>query len=119
MGVFCCRDSVFKSLTRAAAKAASSRFRRFGALPTAPDWAQRAAVCETCHLRVIHKGVSYCGRPFLELIQRDPAEDGCGCPCHDKAKDPTEHCPLNPFNRRAARDELDACECKWCSAISS
>jgi hypothetical protein len=79
-----------------------------------PRWAERAAACETCPLRVIRCGVSYCGQPFLEKVDRDPAIDGCGCPCHAKAKSPTEHCPLNRFNRAVETTAAGGCTCKWC-----
>jgi hypothetical protein len=83
-----------------------------GILPTPDSWAQRAEICERCPLRVVRKGVSYCGKPLLEQIQRD-ATDGCGCPTHDKAKDPHEHCPLT-IRHQATRQVGAPCDCKWC-----
>ena len=102
------------TLARAAAKSAGARMRRLGALPVAANWAQRAALCESCPLRVIQRGISYCGTPFLQRVDRDPAFDGCGCPCHDKAKSPQEHCPLD-FDHRPARKPAGRCDCKWCA----
>ena len=86
-------------------------------LRQAVDWAQRARICETCSMRRIVRGVSYCGRPFLQQVQRDHAEDGCGCPCHDKARDPSEHCPIDERHRPATRQD-GACTCKWCAAAA-
>jgi hypothetical protein len=108
-----CCGSRLASLTHAAAKFAASRLRSLGLLPVRNDWAARAAVCERCPLRVIRGRVSYCGRPFLDEVIRDPATQGCGCPTHAKAKDPAEHCPLDPHNRPASRTDGD-CSCKWC-----
>jgi len=108
----CC--GTFRSLSRAAAKSAGARLRRMGILPTPDSWAQRAEICERCPLRVVRKGVSYCGKPLLEQIQRD-ATAGCGCPTHDKAKDLQEHCPLT-IHHRAARQAGAHCDCKWCQA---
>jgi hypothetical protein len=87
-----------------------------GLLPTRQDWTARAEICEKCPLRVMEKGVSYCGRPFLRQIDRDPAIDGCGCPTRAKAKDPAEHCPVNSRYQLATRDPV--CNCKWCNALS-
>jgi hypothetical protein len=110
---FCCRSGTFAALSRAAAKSAASRLRRLGVLPEAVKWSHRAAVCEACPLRTIHAGVSYCGRPLLRQIDRDPAQDGCGCPTRAKAKAPDEHCPIDSANRPAARTN-GPCTCKWC-----
>src|SRR5918993_5352932 len=106
MSAFSCCTSAFTTLSRAAARSAASRLRRLGLLPESVDWAQRAAVCERCHLRVVQGGISYCGRPFLEHVSRDPAHDGCGCPTRAKAKSPGEHCPLD-WAHRAARQLPD------------
>jgi hypothetical protein len=96
------------------AKAASARFRQMGLTATATRWADRAAVCESCPMRVVHRGVSYCGTPFLKLIDRDPVTEGCGCPTRDKAKSPNEHCPVDrQFNLPVIRDGV--CSCRWCS----
>jgi len=102
------------SVVRAAPKAASARLRQAGMLSDASGWEERAAVCETCHLRVVRCGVSYCGVPLLEFPDRDEAVDGCGCPCRDKAKSPGEHCPLPG----APGDASAACSCKWCRATA-
>jgi hypothetical protein len=106
----CC--GTFKALSRAAAKSAAAKLRRAGLLPVKVDWTRRAETCERCPLLVSRKGVSYCGRPFFEQVDRDQAADGCGCPTHEKAKDPSEHCPLNDRHLPARRDE--GCDCKWC-----
>ena len=109
----CCETGGLAALSRAAAKAAAGRLRRLGLLPEAVDWARRAAVCETCPLRTIRNGVSYCGRPFLQMVDRDPAHHGCGCPTRAKAKSPDDHCPLDENNRPAQRT-AEGCTCKWC-----
>jgi len=109
----CCRNN-FAALSRAAAKALSARFRQMGLSRAAPDWARRAAECERCPMRVVRAGTSFCGRPFLENIDRDPAIHGCGCPTHAKARDPREHCPLDARNRPAARIGGN-CSCRWCA----
>lgn len=114
MVAFLCCGSTFASLSRAAAKSAASRLRRLGIIREAADWSRRASVCETCPMRVIHRGTSYCGRPFLQQIDRDPAEHGCGCPTIAKAKDPHEHCPLD-WRHHAARLLPEGCSCKWCN----
>src|SRR5258708_38824896 len=111
MGVFACCGT-FKVLSRAAAKSAASKLRRAGLLPVRVDWSQRAETCERCPLRVVRKGVSFCGRPFFEQVDRDNATDGCGCPTHEKAKDPGEHCPLNTRHQPAVSGSN--CDCKWC-----
>src|SRR4051812_36594636 len=111
---FACCSSAFAAITKAAAKAASARLRKLAVLPTHRDWPARAAICERCHMRVLHRGVSYCGRPFLQEIDRDPVTDGCGCPTREKAKSPREHCPIDLHNS-PARDISGRCNCKWCS----
>jgi hypothetical protein len=110
----CCGGNLFATLSRAAAKAASAKLRRLSVLPVKQDWAARAAVCERCHMRVLHRGVSYCGQPLLRQIDRDPAIDGCGCPTREKAKDPKEHCPIDSRNQ-PAHPISPPCSCKWCS----
>jgi len=110
----CC--STFRILSRAAAKAASARLRALGANRVQPDWARRAETCERCPLRVVRRGVSYCGRPLLERVARDKHLEGCGCPTVAKAKTPGEHCPLNTRHRPATTDTT--CDCKWCAAIT-
>ena len=106
------------ALSGAAAKSAASRLRGLGLLPEAVDWARRASLCETCHLRTVRGGVSYCGRPLLRQISRDPAVDGCGCPTRAKAKSPDEHCPLDRGNRPAVQEGA-RCTCKWCVITDS
>ena len=111
----CSNGSAFRSISVAMAKGAAARLRRTGVLATRPDWADRAAVCERCPLLVIRGGVSHCGTPFLQLLHRDPAVDGCGCPTRDKAKRPGEHCPVTPAHLPAGRAS-GQCSCKWCVA---
>ena len=111
VSVFACCQNTFATLSRAAAKAASARLRRLAVLPVRRDWAARAAVCERCHVRYVQRGVSYCGKPLLQDIDRDPATDGCGCPTHDKAKSPEEHCPLDARNQ-PAQSGAAGCNCK-------
>ena len=97
-------------LSRAAAKSAAAKLRGVGALSLHPQWAARAQACERCPMRVIRRGVSYCGEPLLQQIERRTHE-GCGCPTIAKAKSPGEHCPV-------AQDytppDPNACNCKWC-----
>lgn len=114
LGLRCC-GSAFASLSRAAAKSAAARLRRLGLLAEATDWARRSTLCETCPLRHIEKGITYCGRPFLRQIERIAAEEGCGCPTHEKAKSPDEHCPLD-WRNHPARQLPEGCTCKWCNA---
>ena len=109
------RFSRFAAISRAAAKAAGAKLRRIGALPVRVDWAARAAICEQCPLRVVHRGTSYCGTPYLRQTDRDPATDGCGCPTRDKARGPAEHCPLDVRHRPAGHID-GRCNCKWCGA---
>ena len=118
----CCQSGLgsisatFRDLSRAAAKSAAARMREAGLLPVRVDWVRRATECERCPLRVIRCGVSYCGKPFLNQISRQPEVDGCGCPTRVKAKAPDEHCPLNSQNRAAAPTGK-TCDCKWCDLI--
>ena len=111
----CARSTIWRDLSRAAAKAASAKFRQIRLAPTSPMWAQRAEVCERCPLRFVRQGKSYCGRPFLSHMERDASVEGCGCPTHDKAKDPSEHCPLTPGNYPASHAGVAGCDCKWCA----
>lgn len=108
----CCNR--FAALSRAAARAGMARLQRLGLARVHPEWARRASICETCPLRVIHRGASYCGTPFLSRIDRDAA-DGCGCPCIPKAKAREEHCPLDR-ELHPARQSGGRCSCRWCSA---
>jgi hypothetical protein len=101
-------------LMSAVVKASAVWVRRLGVLGVADGWEIRAAECERCHLRVIQCGVSYCGKPFLRQIEREPAVDGCGCPCREKARTPGEHCPLDRRQLPAAR-QGGQCTCKWCT----
>jgi hypothetical protein len=90
-----------------------------GLRPQMVEWSARAAICERCPLRVIRRGVSYCGKPLLERVERE-VHEGCGCPTRDKAKDPKEHCPVDVRHRAAAPANRGArgCNCKWCAAVS-
>ena len=115
MSVLTCCTEGFRSLSRAAAKAAKARLRAMGLGANAPDWQRRAETCERCPLRVVRHNVSYCGRPLLERVDRDVETEGCGCPTHAKAKSPDEHCPLDRANR-AALVIAGNCNCKWCRA---
>jgi hypothetical protein len=113
MACFGCTGNSFRSITSAMAKAASARLRSIGAGKIAVDWERRAAICETCAMRVVRRGVSYCGTPFLQMVDRDPVADGCGCPTRDKAKSPQEHCPVD---RRFGLPVAGSCNCKWCES---
>jgi len=115
VSVFTCCENSLRALSKAAAKSASSRMRSMGLLPAKTDWVMRATICETCPLRVVSRGASYCGRPFLQKIDRDPVLDGCGCPTRAKAQDPTEHCPITPRFLKSSETPTD-CNCKWCEA---
>jgi hypothetical protein len=117
MACFNCGTNSFRSISSAMAKAASAKLRQLGALKTSVDWAARAAVCETCPMRVVQRGVSYCGTPFLQQIDRDPLVDGCGCPTREKAKSPDEHCPVDGrFGLPALR--AGQCNCRWCASTN-
>src|SRR4051794_10139515 len=94
MSLFGCCRSTLKTLSRAAAKSAAAKVRAAGGLRVSTDWARRTEFCERCALRVVRHGVSYCGKPLLEGIDRQPAQ-GCGCPVLAKARDPSEHCPIS------------------------
>jgi hypothetical protein len=110
----------FGSVSRAAVKFAGAIARRAGASATHPDWVARATICERCPLRVVAGNVSYCGQPFHRMPDRDEAEDGCGCPTRDKARDPGEHCPLTLRNQSATPEPGGAgvaCACKWCANL--
>jgi hypothetical protein len=117
MACFFCMGNSFRSISTAMAKAASSKLRQIGAAKTAVNWTMRAEICERCPLRVVRRGVSYCGTPFLQKIDRDPVIDGCGCPTRDKAQAPEEHCPL-PASFHAPVVE-GRCGCKWCAIDGS
>ncbi|MGD0463288.1 MAG: hypothetical protein ABSB74_12455 [Tepidisphaeraceae bacterium] len=108
---------VARFFLEAVGKFAAARLRGVGALTVHPDWQVRAAICERCPLRVIRCGVSYCGNPLLQQIDRDPAMDGCGCACRDKAKSPSEHCPIDHRHGPARRGGAD-CSCKWCARVN-
>jgi hypothetical protein len=113
----CCRrrPSAFAALSRAAARYTASVLRRGGASAVHRDWPARAAVCETCPMRVLVGNVSYCGQPAYRQPVRDPALDGCGCPTRDKARSPQEHCPMTPAMRPVRSSDGDRCDCKWCA----
>lgn len=104
------------TLARAAGKAATAKLRGIGMTPEYEDWNVRAEVCERCPLRVVQCGKSFCGPPLLRRPLRDPTVDGCGCPTHAKAKDPTEHCPINWQHDAASLHGPGriGCDCKWC-----
>ncbi|MBC7783751.1 MAG: hypothetical protein H7144_07915 [Burkholderiales bacterium] len=107
----------FIHLSRAAVKATAAKIRGAGLLRENVDWPRKAETCERCPLRVVQCGVSYCGKPFLQQIARDPVVDGCGCPTRAKAKDPKEHCPLTSDHLPAVRDN-NSCNCKWCNGLN-
>jgi hypothetical protein len=117
MACFSCGSTSFRSISAAMAKAASARLRNLGVGRTAIDWTARAAVCERCPMRVVHRGTSYCGTPFLQMLDRDPAIDGCGCPTRDKAKSPDEHCPVDRAFQLPVM-QAGRCNCKWCAAAN-
>jgi hypothetical protein len=117
LAVSCCTRSfrqTFATLSRAAAKAAGTQLRKLRGEAPARGWADRAAVCERCPMRVIERNISYCGRPLLQHINRDEATHGCGCPTIAKARTAGEHCPVDQRYRPAQR-RGDRCTCKWCS----
>jgi hypothetical protein len=116
----CCgrATNTLATLSRAAAKSAASRLRRLGLLSESVDWARRASACEACPMRVIQRGTSYCGRPLLRQVARQASEEGCGCPCREKARDPQEHCPVD-WSHRPARRTIEGCTCKWCNAYAA
>jgi len=113
MGFTACCSS-FAIFSRAAARYAGAIARRAGAAKVHPQWTTRAALCEQCPLRVGVGKVSYCGQPLHRKPDRDVAEEGCGCPTREKAKSPSEHCPLTPLHRAAQSGE-GRCDCKWCA----
>jgi hypothetical protein len=110
-------SGITRYFLQALGKFATARLRQVGAMSVYPDWQARAEVCERCALRVVSCGNSYCGSPLLKQIERDPAVDGCGCPCHDKAKSAGEHCPINERYQPAEKHD-GACNCKWCTVVS-
>lgn len=112
------RPSLSATLIRALYKFGGSIVRNYRMAPTHPDWAARAEACERCPLRVIQCGRSYCGKPFLQKVDRDPVVDGCGCPTHAKAKDPTEHCPIDRRMFPAQKNE-STCSCRWCGTLQA
>ncbi len=113
MACFGCNWDNWRALSQAAAKSAAARFRSIGGLRTESTWSVRAALCESCPIRHVSNGVTYCGKPFLEQIERHDPSEGCGCPTRDKAKTPGEHCPLDARHRPAIR-LAGHCTCKWC-----
>ena len=107
------RPGGLSAWSRAAAKYASARLRDAGLAETDPRAQERLRVCATCPLRVEHGGVAHCGRPMHLRPFADPhALPGCGCPLSDKARDPSEHCPLDDAEAAAG------CRCRWCTASS-
>jgi hypothetical protein len=115
MGTSANATGITRYLLEALGKFASARLRQVGALRVHPQWQARATICERCALRVVRCNISYCGNPLLQQIDRDPALDGCGCPCRDKAKSPSEHCPIDS-RYHAAQNHGESCSCKWCEA---
>jgi hypothetical protein len=107
------QNGVTRYFLEALGKFATARLRQVGAARVHPQWEDRAEVCERCSLRVVSCGASFCGNPFLKQLDRDPAVDGCGCPCRDKAKSPGEHCPVDA-HYQAAEQLAGECNCKWC-----
>jgi hypothetical protein len=110
--LFCTTNS-FRSISAAMAKSASARLRDLGAARVAPDWPAREQICARCPMHVLHRGIAYCGTPFLQKIDRDPATDGCGCPIRDKARSPGEHCPVTVRHQPSTPGA--PCDCKWCA----
>ena len=104
--------SSFAAVSRAAAKSASAKLRKAGALRVFTDRGRREAVCAGCPLRTVVRGVAHCGRPFLRQVGRPPTA-GCGCPIADKAASAAEHCPLGTNGRSASRGG-GRCNCRWC-----
>ena len=111
------RVAVFRQAIEALGRFATAQARRWGNGSIYPLWQVRAEVCETCTMRVVRCGVSYCGKPYLQQVSRDPAVDGCGCPCRDKARSANEHCPIDRKYEAAVPLRRD-CTCKWCMRIS-
>jgi hypothetical protein len=109
----CAASNRFRDISRAMAKSAGARLRQIGALPSSGDWVRRAEICENCPMRVVRAGVSYCGTPFLQKIDREPSQDGCGCPTREKAKSPSEHCPITRRHLPSTQSDV-GCNCKWC-----
>jgi hypothetical protein len=101
-------------LAQAGLKRTAAAFRSAGMASTAPDWPARAEVCARCTLVVVKCGKSYCGRPFLNQIERDEPTEGCGCPVLPKAKDPAEHCPRDLHYNKPTVNESGHCNCMWC-----
>ena len=108
----------FAVLSHAAARSAGARLRNLGVLRTDVNWLARLAVCRSCPLRTMSKGVPHCGKPLLQQLGRTPAQ-GCGCPLTDKAKRPAEHCPLTPAGAVRSAAKTKVCDCKWCAAQAS
>ena len=118
MSCWTCSPTVFRDLSRAMAKSAAAKLRTMKALPMAENWTLRAAACERCPLHRVYGSTTYCGKPFLRQIDRDPAVDGCGCPTREKAKSPAEHCPIDARNHPAVQGH-GTCNCKWCVSVTS
>lgn len=113
MVVISLQHSVVGQMSRAAFKAIRSQFRRLRLAPVDPRWPAKAEICLRCPLRVIEGKTVYCGKPYLHKPDRVDALDGCGCPVNAKAKDRTEHCPIN-WQHTAAAQPPRRCDCKWC-----
>ncbi|HQY89681.1 MAG TPA: hypothetical protein PK402_13595 [Tepidisphaeraceae bacterium] len=98
-------------------KKASSVFRSVGVGANHPQWEARAEICQRCPLLHVKCGKTYCGRPFLQQIEREEATEGCGCPVNAKAKDPTEHCPRNAQWEASSKTQAGSCDCVWCVSL--
>ncbi|MFT3789064.1 MAG: hypothetical protein QM770_23300 [Tepidisphaeraceae bacterium] len=102
-------------LVSAGVKRAESLFRSIGVGHEHPQWQARAEICSRCPLVVVKCGKSYCGRPFLNQVERDEPTEGCGCPVLAKAKDPREHCPRDLHFDASSKTE--DCDCMWCTTL--
>lgn len=102
-------------LVHASVNALRAKARDLGAGGVHPQWPARMEMCERCPMRVVQCGKSYCGKPFLQLIEREEHTDGCGCPTREKARDPSEHCPRDT-HFEPARTSKTSCNCVWCTA---
>jgi hypothetical protein len=81
-----------------------------------PQWQDRMEICESCPLRVVKCGKSYCGKPLLQNIDREEHAEGCGCPTRAKARDPQAHCPRTR-NYEPPTTTKQSCDCVWCEKL--